>query len=881
MKRFFSLKDQGSKRDQVQNRLITLASLVIITHAVILTLAPAVRYHAGVERYRYAHWLGVIVWVVAFAFLHQQSKHKLPNRDPFILPVVALLSGIGLLTIWRLYPNLGLRQTIWLALSTMVLFLGFQSPSYLNYLRRYKYIWLVLGLILTALTIFLGTNPNGSGPTLWLRFFGVHIQPSEPLKLILIAFLAGFFTDRLSVVHRKIEDLIPPLFVTGTALLLLIFQRDLGTASIFLLVYLAILFTAKGDKLILWITPLLTILIGVVGYLFIDIVRLRIDTWLNPFGDPSGASYQIIQSIIAIAEGGIIGAGPGLGSPSLIPVSVSDFIFSAIAEEFGFFGMSTTILLFAILLYRGIKIAISSSNSFHRYLSLGLVFYFGIQSILIIGGNIGLLPLTGVTLPFVSYGGSSFVVSFSALLILLTISQETPPLEKALPKHQPRFTLVSGTMIALLGVEMIATSLMSFWFMPSLVERPENPRWIVDDRFTERGQILDRDNDIIITNTGGIGSYQRTSNHIPLYPIIGYTNGTFGQTGIELSTYPYLRGYEGYPYFTLLWQDLVYNQPPPGLDVRLTIDLDLQRTADDLLGENSGAAIVMNANSGEILAMSSHPYFDAANLETEWENLVNDQDAPLVNRVTQGLYPPGGTLFPFIMATQTTFMQQNPEPEAIFPNQLKNPNCALPPGESLTWGTLMANGCTDLQVQLAQKTGAEALLVFYQTLGFYSEPELHLTTSASELPETLDYTDFYRGHASINISPLQMALAASALTNEGVLPGPRIVNAYQSPDGDWITLPKLTSNSQVGSLEGSSQITNLLEASNTPYWQVTSTSQAEDNGTITWFVAGTLVEWQGQPFTVVVVLEQGAPALAQKIGNSLIEQVIRFSGENP
>ncbi len=858
-----------------------LAGLIIINYGIILTLSPAVRYHAFVERYRFSHWLGVTLWVAAFAFLHQQSTRKLPKRDPYLLPVVALLSGIGLLTIWRLYPILGQRQSAWLALSTLIVFLGFQYPIFLRYLRRYKYIWLVLGLLLTGLTIIFGSNPSGNGPRLWLQVFGIHLQPSEPLKLLLIAYLAGFFTDRLNIIHRKIEGVVPTLFVIGTALLLLFFQRDLGTGSIFLLIYLAILFTTRGNKLILWLTPLLAIAVGIFGYFFIDIVRLRVDTWLDPFGDPSGASYQIIQSMIAIAEGGVIGSGPGLGSPSLIPVSVSDFIYSAISEEFGFYGALILIFSIVILIYRGVKIAISTSNSFHRYLSLGLVFYFGIQSIFIIGGNIGLLPLTGVTLPFVSYGGSSLVVSFSAVLILLTISNQAHDGDEVTLKQQPRFAFISGMMIAILLLEVVITSLMSFWFMQALVDRPENPRWIVDDRFTERGQILDRDNQVIITNVGERGTFQRSSNYIPLYPIIGYTNGTFGQTGIELSMYPYLRGTQGYSDATLLWQDLLYNQPPKGLDVRLTIDLDLQETADEALGDNLGAAIVMNANSGEILSMASHPYFDAANLETEWENLINDQDGPLVNRATQGLYPPGGALLPFVMMTHTDLPEQYPQPETVYPNILQDLECALPPDDTLSWGTLITNGCINLQTQLAEKAGIENLLNLYQVLGFYQQPALQLATAAVDMPEDIDHAAFYRGEGSLNISPLQMALAASALTNEGVLPGPRIVNAYQSPKGTWITLPKLSSNTELASLEISAQITSLLEVSDSPHWQVTATSAGDGSETFTWFLAGTTADWQGQPFTVVVVLEKNDPALAQMIGNVLMEQAIRFAVNNP
>lgn len=881
MRRLFPIRDQSSKTNQIQNWLMLVAGLVIFSYGLILTLAPAVRYHAGSERYQFQHWIGVAVWGVAFSLLHVQTARKLPERDPYILPVVALLSGFGLMTIWRLFPNLGIRQSAWIGVSAILILLGLQYPVYLQTLRRYKYIWLILGLILTGLTIFLGTNPLGAGSTRWLRMFGIHFQPSEPLKLLLITYLAGFFTDRLSAYNKKFEALLPTMIIITIALLLLVFQRDLGTATIFLLIYLAMLFTSQGDKKVLWITPILLIPVVIAGYFFIDVVRVRVDTWLSPLGDPTGASYQIIQSMVAIAEGNLIGAGPGLGSPGLIPVSVSDFIFAAIAEELGFLGATAIILLIMIFLSRGIKIAISTDNSFHRYLTLGLTFYFGIQSILIIGGNIGMLPLTGVTLPFVSYGGSSLLVSFFGVLILLTVSQQTSPSTSARQIHQPRYAMIGSLLIIVLMVEIVATSLHAFWFNPALVDRPENPRWIIDDRFSERGNILDRNNQVIISNSGDVGNFQRTSSHIPLYPVIGYTHPIFGQTGIEATMFTYLRGNTGYPFSTLFWNDLLYNQPPQGLDVRLTLDLELQKSADDLLEGQPGTAILINANSGEIITMASSPYFNAAQLQAEWESLIADPNAPLINRAAQGLYPPGATLFPFIIAAQPNILLGSPEPESRLLTVRTDLGCALPPEDALTWHTLVANGCINAQVVIAETIGVESLYGFYQALGLFTAPSLHLTVAEPAVPDPTNAVVFYRGDDHFLVSPLQMVMAASAITNQGLVPGPRIVNAVQDPSGGWNTLPKLQGNSYAIPVNTANQVNTLLRVDNSPYWQVISVATTENEQPITWFIAGTTTDWQGQPIAVVVVLENNAPQIAENIGRALIEQAIRFVGQNP
>ena len=868
---------ENSQINKTQSRLLILALVIVAILALSLSLSSLVRFHGKIDEIRIDHWVGVLIWTVSFGLLHYQTSRKLPKRDPYILPIVALLTGIGLLTIWRLFPNMGLRQSFWIAIATIIVLLGIQYQTFLDYLRRYKYIWLLSGLILTGLTFFSGTNPSGNGPLLWLEFLGIHFQPSEFLKILIIIYLASFFTDRLVAVQKKFFILLPTVFVAGTALVLLFFQKDLGTGIIFFLIFMGFIFSKKGDFALFLSILIAAVVTALLAYFNIDIVRVRIDTWINPFGDPSGASYQVLQSIIAIAEGGIIGSGPGLGSPGLVPVSLSDFIFSAIAEELGFLGAGLIIFLFILLIYRAIKLMVSNQHTFDRYLALGLAFYFGVQSSLIIGGNIGLLPLTGVTLPFVSYGGSSLTVSYFAVLLLLVISNRSEISTQPVSSQQKRPVILSSFLIVILSIEMIVTSLESFWFMPPLINRPENPRWVIDDRFSERGNILDRNNQTIIFNSGEIGGYQRESNHIPLYPIIGYTNPTYGQTGIEETMFQYLRGYEGYSDAKILWQDILYNQPPPGLDVRLTIDFDIQKQADSLLGNNPGAVILMNAQSGEILTIASHPYFDAKNLEENWIILSDDPNAPLINRVTQGLYPPGASLFPFIATTQQDLIEQSDQPESIMDGLLQLESCAVYPGNNLSWQSVISSGCQSVQEQLGELTGSNKILDLYQNLNFFSPPDIRLTTAQTATPDITDPESLYSGEGAFNITPLQLAMAASSIANQGILPAPRIVNGYQNPQGEWITLPKLGQNFQAIDTGASLWINDLLVDLEYPYWQITSTATTEEDQTITWFVAGTGTKWQGQPMVVVVLLERDAPQLAEKIGLSLLDQTIQSS----
>ncbi len=404
-----------------------------------LTLAPAARARNWGVDYRWNHWLGYLVWLILVIITNRQTNRHLPDRDPYLLPVAVILSGWGLMTIWRLYPDFGLRQTIWFTIAIVVFILGLRFSTQLVLLRKYKYVLLTGGLILTALTLLFGTTPaGGAGPRLWLGCCGVYFQPSEPLKLLLIIYLSAYLADnqpwvRLSANSTQDDDnnnnregitnpanrasylplLAPILFMTSMAILLLLVQRDLGTATIFVFLFAVITYLATERKLILILSVFLLAVAGIASYFLFDVVQLRIDAWLNPWLDPSGRSYQIVQSLLAMANGGVGGRGPGMGNPTLVPISHSDFIFSAIVEESGLVGAIALIGLLMLLTASGIRIALRAPDNFRRYLAAGLTAYLVGQSLLIIGGNIRLLPLTGVTLPFVSYGGSSLLTAFS------------------------------------------------------------------------------------------------------------------------------------------------------------------------------------------------------------------------------------------------------------------------------------------------------------------------------------------------------------------------------------------------------------------------------------------------------------------------------------
>ncbi len=632
--------------DRIERGLLSIAALFLLLFATSLTLAPAVRQRSWDVELRWAHWLGLLIWAGVVLVSHLQARRRLPGRDAYLLPLAAVLSGWGLLSIWRLTPSIGLRQSVWLLVCGLVFVVGLRLSRDLDFLRRFKYVWLTGGLLLTGLTLIFGTNPLGFGPRLWLGCCGLYFQPSEPLKLLLVVYLAAYLAgqDPYYLTKRRrylLPLLAPTLIMTGLTMALLLVQRDLGTASIFIFLYIAVVFVATGDWRFLAFGGLTLILAGVAGYALFDVVRLRVDAWLNPWLDPSGRSFQIVQSLLAVASGGLVGRGPGLGNPTLVPISHSDFIFAAISEEQGLSGSIALLVMLAILAWRGFRIALLARDNFQRYLASGLSAYLAGQSILIIGGNLRLLPLTGVTLPFVSYGGSSLLTSFISVLLLELISQRDEDSRPILQIDARPYLGLVAILLAGLGSAALVSGWWAIYRGPDLLTRSDNARRAIAERSVLRGELLDRNGTVLSTSSGEPGAYTRQILYPPLSPVIGYSNPMYGLAALEDGLDPYLRGLRGNPGLSILWNQLLYGQPPPGLDIRLSLNLEIQRAADEALGLHNGAVVLIDARRGEILVMASHPTYDANLLEQTWESLVNDPFTPLLNRAAQGRYPIG------------------------------------------------------------------------------------------------------------------------------------------------------------------------------------------------------------------------------------------------
>ena len=372
---------------------------------------------------------------------------RTPARDPLFFPITVLLCGWGLIEVARLQEAFLNRQSTWVGSGMMVLLLVGALPYRWYWLSRFRYLWLLGGLGLLGLTIMWGVNPLGIGDRLWLSVGRLlYFQPSELLKVLLVIFVASYLAEKreLLVMTRMrvgrlrlppLPYLAPLLLMWGFSLILLIWQQDLGAALLFFSTFLCMLYVATGRKLYVVIGLAMFVLVALTGYFLFDRVRLRGDIWLDPWSDPRGNAYQIVQSLLAFASGGLFGTGVGLGHPTpYIPVVHTDFVFAAIGEEWGMLGTMGLVLVLLILVARGLRAAMHTAirgavqgatraqTLFVSLLAAGLSAMLGWQSLIIIGGTLKLIPLTGVTLPFVSYGGSSMLVSCLMVGLLVRVS---------------------------------------------------------------------------------------------------------------------------------------------------------------------------------------------------------------------------------------------------------------------------------------------------------------------------------------------------------------------------------------------------------------------------------------------------------------------------
>ena len=377
----------------------------------------------NIDRYIVILFLGLILIV----YISNLVLGRVSSGDNYIFLIVSMLLSLGIITIYRLSPKLGLRQLIWVLAGILVFYLTY---FIIRAMRRLEYmtgLYLGLSILFFLLTIILA--PSKYGAKNWIEISeGITIQLSEFTKILVIFLIASFYTTfqtRLKKLNYKYTS----YYLMGVIYIFvgfLFIQRDLGTAAIFIAIYTLIQYVYDENRKSILVNIGLMVVGSVSGYFLFSHVRNRVDIWLNPWTADKvvNSARQIVQSLFGIGEGGFIGQGIGLGYPKQIAFAYSDVIFSAICEEMGVLTGIGIIMLYMLLVYRAIKIALNQEYLFYRILALSVAILFTVQAFLNIGGVIKLIPMTGLTLPFISYGGSSLISSFVALGILQVTSED-------------------------------------------------------------------------------------------------------------------------------------------------------------------------------------------------------------------------------------------------------------------------------------------------------------------------------------------------------------------------------------------------------------------------------------------------------------------------
>ena len=340
--------------------------------------------------------------------------------DKFLVLIASMLMTIGVLMLCRIDIVMGARQIVWIGVGGIVFFAAYCVFYNISFWDKLWFFYAAAGAGLFVLTLVLGETVNGSKN--WIKVGKIAFQPSELIKILYIMFLACRYSGSWKKPFLRISPMLMTGAVTYAYIMFLVLQRDWGTILVLFMIFIFMIYTYEEDRRFLIFNIAAASIVGLLGLKFLYHIQVRVKVWLDPWSDIADKGWQIAQSLFAIASGGYFGRGLGNGSPTYIPEVHTDFIFAAICEEMGVFGGAAVIILFFLLSYRCFKITLKTKNEYNKAVALGLTLMFALQTFIIIGGVIKFIPLTGITVPFVSYGGTSIVVSFASLGIMQAVS---------------------------------------------------------------------------------------------------------------------------------------------------------------------------------------------------------------------------------------------------------------------------------------------------------------------------------------------------------------------------------------------------------------------------------------------------------------------------
>lgn len=729
------------------------------------------------------------------------------NASVMLVNNMSMLLMTGLMILTRLDLSKANRMLLFGGVSIFVTaFFPFILKQQKNRFRKLKWIYASVGIGLLTLVFACGSTTYGAKISLSIAC--ITVQPSEFVKLSFVFFIAAMLSEAVSLRQIMMTSCIAAVHV-----LILAASRDLGGAFIYFFVYLMLVYAAVKKTYVLLSGSAFVVLILFAAEKLFTHVKSRVIAWQDPLSVIDNQGYQVSQSLFAIGSGGWFGSGLFQGKPETIPVVAQDFVFSAISEELG--GIYAICLIFicfsSLLMF--FYMASNLKDRFYRYVSIGLGSAYGIQTFLTIGGAIRFIPSTGVTLPLVSYGGSSLFASFMMFGIIqgLFITQNAAT-KKVSKKKQG----MSGEIKVIIGVFFACFMGLAVHFCIYMVKDSEsfinnsyNKRIDSMAQTTTRGMILSSDGEILAqTITDENGTETRS---YPYGRIFAHTVGfsTNGKSGIESDANFYLL--RSHSLFTEKIANEMSGEKNTGDNVILTIDTSLQIAAYNALGNHDGAVVVLRPSDGAILAMVSKPDFDPNTIKENWDDIISDtENSSLLNRASQGLYPPGST---FKILTALEYFRENGV-DADFIYQCDG-------GYSLDGKTIRcyngkAHGKEDLSEAFYNscnaafaKIGTELNTAEFNDntkdiLDKLSEVTFELPCAKSRFSidmtaDTAKIMETAIGQGDTLMTPLQMALLTSAISNDGKAAKPYLLSEITSSDG--ITIRSFSSSETIALME--------------------------------------------------------------------------------
>lgn len=810
----------------------------------------------------------------AFAAAHIGVRIFAPGADPAILPVVFTLSGIGITFVTRLQPDASLGQVIFLFLGVALMVGTLAVVKNLEVIKRYKYVLGIAGIILLVLPMFIGTEIYGS--KLWIKIGGFQFQPGEFAKVLIVLFLAGYLAENrelLSISNRTVLGikfprlrLLYPLFIVwGVCLLVVAFERDLGSALLFYTIFLIMLYVATG-RVSYVIIGLALLAVGAFGmYQIMSHVQVRVAIWLDPFSDAQNLGYQIVQSLFSLADGGLAGVGIGKGMADIIPVVASDMIFAAIGEEMGLLGGSAVLLLFMLFAVRGLTTAARAKSDLAAFSAAGLTAAISFQAFTIVGGVTKLIPLTGVTLPFMSQGGSSLLASFVIVALLLRAGDEATGRSTEIANTSTDLatagyrTTVRGSHMrrpaldtpesGLLGRVALANRLTRTVFLFTALfavlignityiqvikaseyqDMPSNNHTINKARFIKRGSIITADGLTLAESIQQAdGTYARSYPNGNLAAhVVGYYSQQYGTMGIENTQNDTLTGSKDYS----SWQNALNSLAgisEPGNSVQLTIDSRIQRAAEQALAGRVGAIVALDPRSGAVLAWASAPTFDNTNIQAAIEaaNASGGADTSMYDRATLALYTPGSTFKVLTLASALENGLATLDTTYDSPGRMEIGGADVVSIGERGHGTIslakaFALSSNTVFGQVADGLGAEKLVATARAFGYGQQLGLDFTTAASVMPNPEEMTEWElawagagqpvgQGHTpGPQVTVMQNALMAATIANNGIAMNPYVVSQILAPDG---TVLKTTRGRSLGQAVSSGTAAQVKQA---------------------------------------------------------------------